>query len=89
MYKRIVKLRSTSEPVLRGHYGPFRQMVKKAKSDHIHDTPLFYVNFPKKELFKRSVLYSGAVVWNALPVETRLIDNVAAFKSEQKRLMYQ
>ena len=50
-----------------------------------HDAPVFHVNFPNKETFKRSVLYSGAVTWNNLPVDTRKIDNHLAFKTKQKR----
>ena len=52
-----------------------------------HDAPVFHVVFPHNETFKRSVLYSGALTWNNLPVETRRIDSQLAFKSKQKRLL--
>ena len=46
-----------------------------------HDAPLFKVAIPINETYKRSVVYSGSTKWNALPVETRNIKSVVAFKS--------
>ena len=52
-----------------------------------HDAPLFLVNHPGKEAFKRSVQYAGSVMWNDLPVNVRLTDNYLVFKARQKNLM--
>ena len=52
-----------------------------------HDAPLFKIAIPRNETFKRSVAFTGSTKWNALPVETRNINNVGAFKSRQKRIM--
>ena len=52
-----------------------------------HDAPLFKVPHPNNEAFKRSVLYLGAVTWNNLPVETRLINSLIPFKTHQKKVM--
>ena len=53
----------------------------------LHDAPVFHVNFPIKETFKRSVLYSGAVLWNELPTNLRSMDNFSVFKAHQTREM--
>ena len=52
-----------------------------------HDAPTFCLSFPHKETFKRSVLYSGAQVWNALPAHVRKIDDLHAFKANRKKVM--
>ena len=52
-----------------------------------HDAPLFKVAIPRNETYKRLVAYSDSTKWNALPVETRNIKSVVAFKSKQKRVM--
>ena len=51
------------------------------------DAPLFNVEFPSKETYKRSVLYSGSTTWNSLPGKTRQIDNLHVFKAHQKKTM--
>ena len=52
-----------------------------------HDAPLFRVDIPKNETFKRSVAYAGSTKWNALPTEMRNIKSTAVFKNTQKRVM--
>ena len=52
-----------------------------------HDAPLFIVNIPRCEAFKRSVGYHGAVKWNELTPYTRKIDVFLAFKFLQKKAM--
>ena len=52
-----------------------------------HDAPLYVVDFPHKETFKRSVKYSGSTVWNNLSPSVRSINNYEAFKAHQKRVM--
>ena len=53
----------------------------------LHDAPTFRVPFPHKETFKRSVKYAGANVWNSLPAEKRLIDDLLVFKFHQKKTL--
>ena len=54
-----------------------------------HDAPLFLVPFPHNESFKRSVQYSGAVTWNNLPVNTRMLNHYDVFKVHQKKTIVQ
>ena len=53
-----------------------------------HDAPLFLVNIPKNETYKRSLEYTGAMAWNALPANIRSTDNVLTFKATQKKVLY-
>ena len=52
-----------------------------------HDAPLFNVNIPRCEAFKRSVSCIGAVEWNNLAVEHRNIDMYLPFKYHMKKEM--
>ena len=44
--------------------------------------PTLYLPIPGTELFKKSVYYYGATLWNTLPVNMRLHDNIDDFKSD-------
>ena len=44
--------------------------------------PTIYLPVPKTELFKKSVYYLGAILWNALPANVRLCDDINSFKKE-------
>ena len=48
--------------------------------------PTIYLPVPKTELFKKSVYYYGATLWNALSPEIRLCDNIEEFKKFIKLL---
>ena len=52
-----------------------------------HDAPLFNVNIPRCEAFKRSVGYFGGVKWNNLSIEHRNIDLYLPFKYHMKKEM--
>ena len=52
-----------------------------------HDAPLFSVNIPNVEAYKRSVEYAGSVRWNNLDKELRGIKDSKVFKAKQKSLM--
>ena len=52
-----------------------------------HDAPLFKVKIPRYESFKRSVGYSGSVLWNNLAPDSRNIDTYLKFKNLQKNNM--
>ena len=43
------------------------------------------VPMPHNETFKRSVIYNGSVIWNALEVEVRNIDTHEKFKYNRKQ----
>ena len=65
---------------------PYLRDVRDIRT-RAHDAPLFLVDVPKNESYKRSIEYAGAVKWNALPKEIRGIDNLFAFKKRQKQIM--
>ena len=46
--------------------------------DDVSSSQRFYVNLPNSELFKRSFLYSGAMLWNNLP---ELVKNAASLNN--------
>ena len=48
--------------------------------------PSIYLPVPKTEMFKKSVYYYGATLWNALPFSIRVCDNIDAFKLEINKL---
>lgn len=50
-----------------------------------HDAVLFTTIIPKNETCKKSALYRGAVLWNDLSVEVRLIDDFEAFKLNRRK----
>ena len=52
-----------------------------------HDAPLFEVNVPRCEAYKRSLGYFGAVSWNNLPPNIRNTASFLAFKHIQKLKM--
>lgn len=54
-----------------------------------HDTYQLYVPKPNCELFRRSFMYSGAVIWNNLPVHVKNAPSVSCFKSRFLRWKYQ
>ena len=41
-----------------------------------------YLPVPNTKLFKKSVFYYGAILWNALPAEIRNCDNIQDFKNK-------
>ena len=52
-----------------------------------HDAPLFNVNIPRCEAFKRSVGYFGSIEWNNLNPATRNTDSYLAFKYNNRKNM--
>ena len=54
-----------------------------------HDAALFNVEIPRGEAFKRSMDYSGSVLWNELPPATRNTASYLEFKYIQKKAMFQ
>ena len=60
---------------------------KKEIRTRAHDAPLYNVNVPRCEAFKRSVGYFGSVEWNKLRPDTRNIATLNAFKAHTKREM--
>ena len=41
-----------------------------------------YLPVPRTTLFKKSVYYLGATLWNALPIDARLCGDIDSFKTE-------
>ena len=52
-----------------------------------HDAPIFNVQIPRCEAFKRSVGYFGAVEWNNLPPDMRNMDPYLVFKFHNRKEM--
>ena len=52
-----------------------------------HDAPLFLVDIPRCEAFKRSVGYHGALEWNKLDPTTHNTDSFLLFKFNRKKEM--
>ena len=52
-----------------------------------HDAPLFNIQIPICEAFKRSVGYFGSDMWNSLSPAVRNTDSFLAFKTLQKKEM--
>ena len=48
--------------------------------------PTTYLPIPKTKLFKKSVFYYGAMLWNSLPPRIRLCDDIDGFKLEFNKL---
>ena len=46
------------------------------------NAPTIYLPVPRTKLFRRSVYYQGATLWNSLPSEIRLCENINDFKSK-------
>ena len=44
--------------------------------------PTIYLPIPRTTLFKKSVFYTGATLWNALPGNVRQCDDINSFKLE-------
>ena len=53
----------------------------------MNDGPVFEVQKPNNDIFKKSVIYSGAIDWNSLEADTRNIDQLFKFKRAQKAWM--
>ena len=72
MYRRNINVENTNDDEI-------QTRSKSAKK--------FIVNKPNLEAYKRSIIYSGAITWNALKTETKNIEIYDAFKYHQKREM--
>ena len=66
----------------RGHLVDVREIRTRA-----HDAPLFQIDHPLRETFKRSVKYAGAITWNNLPTGVRNIEGFDRFKNFQKKTL--
>ena len=60
--------------------------LAKPKTRH-NIAPTIYLPVPKTELFKKSVYYYCATLWNALPPEIRLCDNIEEFKNKVHKII--
>ena len=52
-----------------------------------HDAPLFMIEVPNNETYKKSVRYAGALQWNNLDKATCKIGTFVEFKARQKKSM--
>ena len=52
------------------------QIAQPIRQNRSAEAPSIYLPIPRTELFKKSVYYLGANLWNALPVSLRLLDDI-------------
>lgn len=50
--------------------------------------PILRVEIPRSEKSKKSLLFHGVNLWNCLPSDIRLTEDINAFKSAIKRTIY-
>ena len=62
------------------------QIAQPIRQNRSAEAPSIYLPIPRTELFKKSVYYLGANLWNALPVSLRLLDDVENFKLEINKI---
>ena len=55
-------------------------MANPARQNRSALAPTIYLPIPRTTLFKRSVFYCGATLWNALPVNIRICEDIDTFK---------
>ena len=53
----------------------------------LHDAIVFNLYKPNSEKSRQNVIYRGALEWNKLGKEQKLLANFKSFKSSQKRFM--
>ena len=62
------------------------QIAQPIRQNRSAVAPNIYLPIPRTELFKKSVYYLGANLWNALPVPLRLLDDIEHFKLEINKI---
>ena len=63
------------------------QTAQPVRQNRSAEAPSIYLPIPKTELFKKSVYYLGANLWNTLPVSLRLLDDIENFKLEIDKII--
>ena len=72
-------------------------MYKRTKNDayldktqdgtRLHDAPVLIVPFPNNEIFRKSIIFRGATLWNTLPPDIRNIPTFDCFKTKMKQML--
>ena len=57
-------------------------IAKPVRETRLNTAPTIYLPVPKTKLFKKSVYYQGASLWNSLPNDIRMCDNINDFNSK-------
>ena len=58
------------------------EIAKPERETRLNTAPSIYLPVPTTTIFKKSVYYYGATLWNTLPGETRLCNKLDEFKSK-------
>ena len=58
------------------------QIAQPIRQNRSVEAPSIYLPIPRTELFKKSVYYYGANLWNDLPATIRLLNDTDSFKLE-------
>ena len=59
----------------------FIKITVPVRQTRAAEGPTIYVPVPRTELYKKSVFYHGANLWNKLPVNIRMQDDIDSFKT--------
>ena len=63
------------------------EIAQPIRQNRSAEAPNIYLPIPRTELFKKSVYYYGANLWNVLPVPVRLLDDIENFKLEINKII--
>ena len=63
------------------------QKAQPIRQNRSAEAPSIYLPIPRTELFKKSVYYYGANLWNDLPICIRLLNDLDSFKLEINKLI--
>ena len=62
------------------------ETAKPVRQNRSAAAPTIYLPIPRTVMFKKSVFYYGATLWNALPEIVRLCDDIDSFKLEINKI---
>ena len=62
-------------------------IIEPVRETRLNAAPSIYLPIPNTKAFKKSVFYQGATLWNSLPGEIRLCENINDFKSKLYNLI--
>ena len=63
------------------------QIAQPIRQNRSAEAPSIYLPIPRVELFKKSVYYYVANLWNDLPIHIRLLNDMDSFKLEINKII--
>ena len=58
------------------------EIAKPVRETKFNKAPTIYLPVPRTKIFKKSVYYYGATLWNFLPREISMCEDIDKFKSK-------